>query len=85
MNIIEAKGLTKKFQNYTAVDHLNISVPAGKLTAYLGTNGAGKSTTIAMLIGTLTPTEGEIYFKGQPLEKVPRKEKKLALFFRIVF
>lgn len=82
MNIIEAKGLTKKFQNYTAVDHLNISVPAGKLTAYLGTNGAGKSTTIAMLIGTLTPTEGEIYFKGQPLEKVPRKDKKIGVVFQ---
>lgn len=82
MNIIEAKGLTKKFQNYTAVDHLDISVPAGKLTAYLGTNGAGKSTTIAMLIGTLTPTEGKIYFKGQPLEKVSRKEKKIGVVFQ---
>lgn len=82
MNIIEAKGLTKKFQNYTAVDHLDISVPAGKLTAYLGTNGAGKSTTIAMLIGTLTPTEGKIYFKGKPLEKVPRKDKKIGVVFQ---
>lgn len=82
MNIIEAKGLTKKFQNYTAVDHLDISVPAGKLTAYLGTNGAGKSTTIAMLIGTLTPTEGKIYFKGKPLEKVSRKEKKIGVVFQ---
>lgn len=82
MNIIEAKGLTKKFQNYTAVDHLDISVPAGKLTAYLGTNGAGKSTTIAMLIGTLTPIEGKIYFKGQPLEKVSRKEKKIGVVFQ---
>lgn len=82
MNIIEAKDLTKKFQNYTAVDHLDISVPAGKLTAYLGTNGAGKSTTIAMLIGTLTPTEGKIYFKGKPLEKVSRKEKKIGVVFQ---
>lgn len=82
MNIIEARGLTKKFQNYIAVNHLDISVPAGKLTAYLGTNGAGKSTTIAMLIGTLTPTEGKIYFKGQPLEKVSRKEKKIGVVFQ---
>lgn len=82
MNIIETKGLTKKFQNYIAVDHLNISVPSGKLTAYLGTNGAGKSTTIAMLIGTLTPTEGNIFFKGQPLEKVQRKEKKIGVVFQ---
>ncbi|MBF8807801.1 MAG: ABC transporter ATP-binding protein [Enterococcus lacertideformus] len=64
MNIIETKNLTKKYGQQVAVDQLNIKIPAGKLTGYLGTNGAGKSTTIQMLTKTLTPSSGEIYYSN---------------------
>ena len=62
MKLIETQRLTKKFGAFTAVQNLNIEVGSGELTAYLGSNGAGKSTTIAMLIGNLKPTSGKIIY-----------------------
>ena len=62
MKLIETQRLTKKFGAFTAVQNLNIEVSSGELTAYLGSNGAGKSTTIAMLIGNLKPTSGKIIY-----------------------
>ena len=62
MKLIETQRLTNKFGAFTAVQNLNIEVGSGELTAYLGSNGAGKSTTIAMLIGNLKPTSGKIIY-----------------------
>ena len=62
MKLIETQRLTKKFGAFTAVQNLNIEVCSGELTAYLGSNGAGKSTTIAMLIRNLKPTSGKIIY-----------------------
>ena len=64
MNLIETKNLTKKYGQQIAVNQLNIKISAGKLTGYLGTNGAGKSTTIKMLTKTLTPNSGEIFYSN---------------------
>lgn len=64
MNLIETKNLTKKYGQQIAVNQLNIKISAGKLTGYLGTNGAGKSTTIKMLTKTLTPSSGEIFYSN---------------------
>lgn len=58
--LITTHNLTKKYGEYTAVDNLNIDIPQGALVAYLGTNGAGKSTTMKMLTGLLEPTSGLI-------------------------
>ena len=58
--LIEAQGLTKKFGNKIAVNKADIQIKQGQLVAYLGTNGAGKSTTINMLTGLLKPTSGII-------------------------
>lgn len=60
MNLLETKNLTKQYGKHVVVNQLNLTIAAGKLTAYLGTNGAGKSTTIQMLTHTLTPSSGEI-------------------------
>lgn len=68
MNLIETKNLTKKYGKQIAVQQLNLKIAAGKLTGYLGTNGAGKSTTIRMLTQTLTPSSGEIIY---PKDKRP--------------
>lgn len=62
MNLIETKNLTKQYNKNTVVNNLSIKIPAGKLTAYLGTNGAGKSTTIRMLTKTLSASSGQIIY-----------------------
>jgi ABC-2 type transport system ATP-binding protein len=56
--IIETRGLTKRFGGRAAVDHLDLTVPAGAIFALLGDNGAGKTTTIRMLTGLLRPDGG---------------------------
>ncbi len=55
---IEANGLTKRFGDDVAVDHLTLDVRPGEVFAFLGANGSGKTTTIRMLCGIITPTEG---------------------------
>ena len=71
--IIETKGLTRKFGDFTAVDDLSIAVAPGSIFAFLGANGSGKSTTIRMLIGVLTPTSGAITVDGVDVIKHPRR------------
>jgi len=56
---VEARGLTKKFGDFTAVDHIDFAVEPGEIFGFLGPNGSGKTTTIRMLLGLITPTEGE--------------------------
>lgn len=58
--LIRTKDLIKTFGDKTVIDHLDLEVEEGKLLAYIGTNGAGKSTTMKMLTGLLKPTSGEI-------------------------
>jgi drug efflux transport system ATP-binding protein len=55
---VVTEGLTKRFGRFTAVDHVNLLVPAGELYGFLGPNGSGKTTTLRMLCGILEPTEG---------------------------
>jgi ABC-type multidrug transport system ATPase subunit/ABC-type multidrug transport system permease subunit len=70
--IIRATGLTKRFDNFTAVDGLSFAVEPGSIFAFLGANGSGKSTTIRMLIGLLTPTAGTIEVDGIDVIRHPR-------------
>ena len=58
--LIRTKNLIKTFGDKTVIEYLNLEVEEGKLLAYIGTNGAGKSTTMKMLTGLLKPTSGEI-------------------------
>ena len=58
--LITTQNLTKKYGSKIAVNQLDLAIPQGALVAYLGTNGAGKSTTINMLVGLLKPTGGII-------------------------
>ncbi|WP_278930885.1 ABC transporter ATP-binding protein [Limosilactobacillus oris] len=60
--LITTQNLTKKYGNKIAVNQLDLAIPQGALVAYLGTNGAGKSTTINMLVGLLKPTGGIISY-----------------------
>jgi ABC-2 type transport system ATP-binding protein len=61
---IDAKALTKRFGEFTAVDHITFDVGAGEVFGFLGANGAGKTTAIKILVGLLAPTEGEARVAG---------------------
>lgn len=64
---IEARGLTKRFGDHTAVDHLDLAIPQGHVYGFLGPNGAGKTTTMRMLTTLMSPTEGTATIMGTPL------------------
>lgn len=67
--MIELKNLTKTFDNFTAVDSLNLKIETGEFFGLLGPNGAGKTTTIGMLSTLLLPSSGEIYIDGELLTR----------------
>jgi ABC-2 type transport system ATP-binding protein len=64
--MIEARGLTKRYGDKTAVDNLTFTVHPGMVTGFLGPNGAGKSTTIRMILGLDAPTAGNVTVNGRP-------------------
>ncbi len=68
--MIELQNLTKRFDDFTAVDHISLTIETGEFFGLLGPNGAGKTTTIGMLSTVLLPTEGAVYIDG---EQVTRK------------
>ena len=68
MNSIEVNNLTKKFGSFTAVDNVSFNVKKGEVFGFLGANGAGKSTTIRMLIGILEPTTGDATVGGYSIK-----------------
>ncbi len=67
--IVEVRGLTKRFGDFTAVDGVSFEVRQGEILGLLGPNGAGKTTTIQMLLGMITPTAGSIHMFGLDLAK----------------
>lgn len=78
--MIELKNLTKRFDDFTAVDHLNLTIETGEFFGLLGPNGAGKTTTISMISTVLLPTEGEICIDGVPLtRKASTQKRKLSV------
>jgi ABC-2 type transport system ATP-binding protein len=72
---ILAKGLTKRFGRFTAVDSVSFSVTPGEVFGFLGPNGSGKSTTIRMLCGILAPTAGQAWVAGHDLVTQPERVK----------
>ncbi len=61
---VRALGLTRRFGDFTAVDHLDLRIARGEVMGFIGPNGAGKSTTIRMLCGLLRPSEGQAEVAG---------------------
>jgi ABC-2 type transport system ATP-binding protein len=75
-NAIEVRDLTRRFGQFVAVDHLSFDVRRGEIFGFLGSNGAGKSTTIRMLCGLLRPTSGTARVDGIDVAKDPESVKQ---------
>ena len=63
--VMETQNLTKKYQNVTVVDHVNLHIPKGKIYGLLGRNGAGKTTIMKMMLQLVSPTDGKIIMFGK--------------------
>ncbi len=72
---LEAVGLTKRFNSFTALDHLNLKVEGSKCLGFLGPNGAGKTTTLKMFTDLIFPSEGEAFINGVSVQR----DRKRAL------
>lgn len=75
-NIIEIKGLTKKFGTFTAVDNISFNVRKGEIFGFLGANGAGKTTAMKILCGLSKPTSGEGFVAGFSINGEQEKIKR---------
>src|SRR5437868_5890904 len=73
---IETRGLTHRFGNFTAVDQLDLRIPANTIYGFLGPNGSGKSTSMRLITGLLTPTQGDIRVLGMD---IPAQTEELRL------
>jgi len=76
MNAIELHGLTRRFGNFVAVDHLTFTVQKGTIFGFLGPNGSGKSTCIRMLCGLLEPSEGTATVNGYDIIRDSEEVKR---------
>ena len=76
--LIEARGLTKKYDDFTAVDHIDFKVYKGECVGFLGPNGAGKTTTVRMMYCFLPPTSGELKVVGLSVNDKCREIKRLV-------
>jgi ABC-2 type transport system ATP-binding protein len=73
---IETQNLTRKFGDFTAVDHVNLQIPANTIYGFLGPNGCGKSTCMRLITGLLAPTQGSIKVLGMD---IPEQAEALRL------
>ena len=73
MSLLNAKNLTKKFSDFTAVNNLTFNVNKGDIYGFLGPNGAGKSTSLRMVLGLIHPTSGTVMVNNQTVNKTNRK------------
>jgi ABC-2 type transport system ATP-binding protein len=67
--MLELRNVTKLYAGIAAVQGVSFTARAGEVTGYLGLNGSGKSTTLKMITGLIEPSEGEILFAGEPVER----------------
>ena len=74
--VIVAEGLTKRFGDFVAVDHISFEVSKGEIFGFLGANGAGKTTAMRMLCGLSTPSTGKAIVAGLDLFRDAEKIKK---------
>jgi ABC-type branched-subunit amino acid transport system ATPase component len=84
--ILELKAVTKRFHGLTAVKDFSASIAPGEICGLIGPNGAGKSTLLSMMSGSLTPTQGQVFFQGEDVTSLSlhqRARRGLARTFQL--
>ena len=76
MPLIEFINVTKRFGSRTILDRINLRIYEGDITTIIGKSGTGKSVILKLIIGLLKPDNGRVLFRGIPLEKMSRIERK---------
>jgi ABC-2 type transport system ATP-binding protein len=71
---IRVKNLSKKFNNFLAVNNINFTLEKNKTLGLLGSNGCGKTTSIGMMLGLITPTSGEVLIDNKNINNANRNE-----------
>ena len=71
MVLLETKGLVKRYSGRAVVEHVSMRVNQGEIVGLLGRNGAGKTTSFRMIIGMITPNEGQVIFDGVDVTEMP--------------
>jgi sulfate transport system ATP-binding protein len=80
--VIEARGIVKRFGDFTALDGVSVDVPAGSLTALLGPSGSGKSTLLRVIAGLERADEGVVCLEGQDVTNVPPQARGVGFVFQ---
>lgn len=75
---VHARGLTRRFGDFVAVDHIDLDVKRGEIFGFLGANGAGKTTAIRMLCGLLAPSEGEARVDDVPITDAEAVKRRIG-------
>ena len=76
--MIRTENLTKKYENFLALDNLNLTIAEKEIFGYIGPNGAGKTTTIRILAGMMSPTSGKAEVGGIDVVANPRRAKEVV-------
>ncbi len=79
---IQLENVSKAFKDTIAVNQVNFTIHDGEMVCLLGPSGCGKSTTLSMVAGLEEPTEGEIYFDGQPMSHVEAEKRDIGMVFQ---
>ena len=74
--MIEVQNITKKYNNFIAVDDISFKIEEGEVVGFLGPNGAGKSTTMSMITGFIEPTSGKIIVNGYDINQKSKQAKR---------
>jgi putative spermidine/putrescine transport system ATP-binding protein len=82
MTHLTLQAVTRRFGAAHAVDHVDLSVPDGKLVCFLGPSGCGKTTLLRMIAGLETPTSGSIHFAGRDITRVPANQRDFGMVFQ---
>ncbi len=80
--LVVLSGVVKRFGDFTAVHRLDLEIAAGEFTAIMGPSGCGKTTTLRMIAGLETPTEGEVRIGGRPMNSVPVHERDTPMVWQ---
>src|SRR5512141_1413120 len=86
MSKLVLRNVSRTFGSYTAVENLNLTLNEGELVSLLGSSGCGKTTTLRMIAGFMTPTEGTIELDGQvissPQSSLPPERRQMSMIFQ---